>query len=446
MFDPDLHLFVNEEEISLKQRMYRMIHPVRREEFDPVLSPNGEDEGTAIGYASVVRDEENGVYRMWYMCHADSKLRGAVSEDGREWERRGGMVVNEEQFALDNMALVELGPDVDEWFEGAKLVGYGYGKGSGKDGSTSHGLHMLRSMDGERVEMRVPGILPGVGDRSSLVFDELTGEYSLISRPSGRTPGFRKGELVRVRTGNLWKSRDLVDWENLGVVVKYDEQDRHDVEIYGIQPFRYGAGWLGLVEVYFRGRERLETQLAWSEDGMKWERVEPRDPVLRMGGEGAWDSHWVVSTNNPPFLVDDRLMIFYSGAGTKHGSKNRHKRGIGLASLRRDGWVSLEAGREEGVVVTAPLPLEKPMQLELNANAYSGYVSVEVMAAEEGKESQALEGYEGEASMAEGIDAVRHPVHWGEKRVIEPVECGRCYLRFAMKQASFFSYRWSAVE
>ena len=443
MHDPDLHLFVHERGVSLRQNLYRMVHPMRRESLHPVLPAGGGAEGTAIGYATAVRDADSGEYRMWYMTHADHAIRLATSSDGLEWERRGPAVEDGERFSIDNLALMPVGPDADPWFARARLAGYVYC--NGPEG-TPRGLHAMRSMNGERLEVREPGILPGVGDRSSLYLDEITGEYSLISRSSGRTPGFRSGELARGRTANLWKGRDLLAWENQGIALRYDDGDRADVEIYGMQPFRYGPGFLALVEVYYRGIERLETQLAHSADGVQWERVEPRDPVLAMGGQGAWDSHWVVSTNNPPFAQGDRLLVLYSGACTKHGSKNRHQRSIGLASLRRDGWVSLEAGRTEGVVVTVPLPLDRPMQLELNADCRTGYISVEVMSAEDGRQSTALEGYGAEASRAESIDSVRHPVRWGDRDVVEPIPGGRCHLRFATMQSSFYSYRWTEAE
>ena len=443
MHDPNLHLFAHERQVSLRQNLYRMVHPMRRESLDPVLPADGGAEGTAIGYATVVRDADSGEFRMWYMTHADHVVRLAVSSNAMAWERRGPVVEHGERFSIDNLALMPVGPDADPWFCEARLAGYAYCNGPQ---DTPRGLHPLRSMDGERLEVREPGILPGVGDRSSLYLDEVTGEYSLISRPSGRTPGFRSGELARVRAANLWKSRDLITWENQGIALKYDDADRSDVEIYGMQPFRYGPGFLALVEVYYRGIERLETQLAHSVDGVRWERVEPRDPVLAMGGQGAWDSHWVVSTNNPPFLEGDRLLVLYSGASTKHGSKNRHQRSIGLASLRRDGWVSLEAGRTEGVVVTVPLPLNRPMQLELNVDCRTGYISTEVLSAEDGKESTALSGYGADTSRAEAIDRVRHLVRWGEKVVVEPIQGGRCYLRFAMIQSSFYAFRWSVAE
>ena len=103
MHDPDLHLFVGESGVSLRQHLYRMVHPARRESLGPVLPANGEDEGTAIGYASAVRDAASGAFRMWYMCHADMELRLAVSEDGRTWERRGPAVVGEGRYGIEDV-------------------------------------------------------------------------------------------------------------------------------------------------------------------------------------------------------------------------------------------------------------------------------------------------------------------------------------------------------
>jgi hypothetical protein len=439
MHDPHLRLFLNDRDIALRQGLHRMIHPVRREETAPVLAADGQEEGTGIGYASVVRDPRSGLSRIWYSCHVDDLARLAVSEDGTNWLRQGPAVVDGHRFRIDNLALVPVGPEADGWFKDAQLAGFAYCKGSAKDQKAVRGLHLIRWRDGELLEIREPGILSGVGDRSSLTYDDLTGEYLLISRPSGQAPGFRTDELDRPRVANLWKSRNLIDWENQGIILKHDDSDPHDLQIYGLQPFRYGNGFLALVEVYHQGIERLDTQLASSSDGIRWERVGDRTPTIPLGGEGGWDSHWTVSTYNAPFPDGDRLQIYYIGAGTKHGSGARHRRGIGLASIRKDGWVSLEAGREDGVMATPPLPLQAEMRLEVNVNAFSGYFSAEVWSVEE---NRPLRGYEGNASRVEGVDSTRHVVAWRDKRAVSPIEGGRCYLRFSMKQASFFSYRW----
>ena len=438
MYDPTLHLFVDDAEVMARQDLYRMTHPVRRESLEPVLTYDEKVEGNAIGYATVVRDPQTGQFRLWYSCHGDWLARLAVSEDGRNWQRKGVVLPDDARWSVDNLALTAVGPDADPWFADAQLAGFCYF--SGKIGPK--GLHLARCRDGEHLEIHRDGILPGVGDRSSLMLDEVTGGYSLISRPRAGMPGFR-GEWRKPRVARMWKSRNLMDWDDRGIVLTYDDHDRHDVQIYGMQPFRYGQGFLALVEMYYAGMERLETQLAASSDGICWHRVDTRQPVIAMGGEGSWDSFWTVSTYNPPFDMGDRLWIFYSGAGTKHGSKERHHRAVGLASIRRDGWVSLESGRTEGILITTRLPLSKPMKLEVNANCYSGYLAAEVVSAEEGKQAEALDGYEGPAGRIEHVNSISQRINWAGRDVIEPTPAGACYLRFTTQQSSFFSYRWS---
>ncbi len=444
MYDPDLHLFVNDDEILGRLHLPRMVHTLRREGTGAVLAPNGEDEGSGIGYASVARDDETGQFRLWYSTHDDMFVRWAVSDDARSWRKCGFATSDDQRGRVDNLGVARVGPDVAPWFGGAKFVGFCYGSKWPCDETAAKGLFMLRSMDGQSLEVRFPGVLPTVGDRSSIMLDEATGQYSLISRPpKDDVSGFRTGEDHKPRKAHLWTSRDLVEWTDRGTILRYDQHDPPDVQIYGMQPFRYGAGFLAFVEIYHEAIERLDTQLAWSCDGVSWRRVGGREAVLVTGGEGSWDSHWVVPTFNAPLPEGGRLLVPYTASCTKHGSRARHKRAIGLSSIRRDGFVSLEAGRTEGVLVTTALPLDKPMKLELNVNAHSGYVRTEVIPYAPADESPCVPGYDGQASVLEYADTLDHRVSWGEANVIQPVPAGRCRLRFELEQASFFSYRWS---
>ncbi|MBN1555342.1 MAG: hypothetical protein JXA11_11395 [Phycisphaerae bacterium] len=442
MFDPDLHLLLDDSEIVTRIHLPRMTQTVRRESLEPVVQPDGKDEGTAIGYACCRRDAESGEYRLWYNSHRDLQYRLAVSRDGRTWKKQGFVFPDSTRARIDNLILVETAATVNEWFAGAKLVGAGYCNGF--ENENPAGLYLLRSMDGRNLELKTPGILPGVGDRSSLLYDDVNGEYLFFSRPGmSKLPGVKDGEPLRSRLAQLWKSRNLLDWDDCGVVLKPDDDDPPDTEIYGLQPFRCGRGFLGLLETYHREMERMDTQLIASDDGVAWRRVGDRKPVLPLGGEGAWDSHWTVPTFNPPIPDGDRLRVFYSGASTKHGSHSRHRRAIGLASMRREGWISLEAGRAEGVLVTNPLPLRKPMKLEVNVNCLTGFIKAEVIEAKGNCPNEPIPGHDGDASYVEFADAVRLPIRWGEKTVVEPVTAGACHLRFTMKQASLFSYRWT---
>ncbi len=438
--DPDLHLFLDDRDVLVRERLYRRVQPLRRDVCEPALAANGADEGTAIGYSSVMQDPATGQLRMWYLPHQDFRPRLALSANGLQWERQG-LAMADAEFGFDNLALAPVGRAAGPWAEGACWVGIGYRNRGGS------GLYALRSVDGRYLEAREPGIVPGAGDRSSLYYDPVLDQYLLISR-RGKLglPGMAPGEFTRPRLANLWRSQDLIRWEDAGVILRYDDLDDPDVEIYGMQPFRCGRGFLAFVEMYHKNVERLDTQLAHSDDGLIWHRTQARVPVLPLGGEGAWDSHWAVPTLNPPIAAGERLLVPYIGAGTKHGSGVRHRRGIGLASIRRDGWVSLEAGRTEGVLVTGPLPLRQPMVLEVNANVHSGYLTAAVIAAAPGPNHEPVPGYDAAGSRIEQRDAVCQRLAWGERTCVAPMDSGFCHLRFTLYQGSLFSYRWRPAD
>lgn len=161
--DPDLHLFVIDDEIYETVDLWPMEQTLRRDSKDAVLRSDGQSEGTALGYASSVWDEEGKCYKIWYNTHVDLRIFLAVSSDGLSWEKKG--IVGDPRIAkgIDNMQVTVPSPGLDPWFDGARFVGTCYYIGIG--------IHVMRSMDGESWESRENPVLPGIGDRSGLVYD-----------------------------------------------------------------------------------------------------------------------------------------------------------------------------------------------------------------------------------------------------------------------------------
>ena len=97
----------------------------------------------------------------------------------------------------------------------------------------------------------------------------------------------------------------------------------------------------------------------------------------------------------PPVRVGDKSYIFYGGADFHHdwafvgkaqglNTPEAHRppselnEGLGLAVLRADGFVSLDAGLREGIISTKPF-FSTGEKLIINARCHgNGYIDVEV--------------------------------------------------------------------
>ncbi len=173
------------------------------------------------------------------------------------------------------------------------------------------------------------------------------------------------------------------------------------------QPRKHPDNPLLRPERPWRGpRERtLDTQLALSRDGLTWWRAGDRQTFMPLGSEGSWDRFSVAPNNSPPIRRGEELWIYYHGGSERHraGPTPAHRRrepwlgpghpedpplppgvphsGIGLARLRVDGFVSIDAGPRPGRILTRPL-LFQGQELHANVDAGGGSLRAELYHAE----------------------------------------------------------------
>ena len=152
---------------------------------------------------------------------------------------------------------------------------------------------------------------------------------------------------------------------------------------------------------------------------------------------------------NRPIIVGDEIWIYYGGMGHTHGHPMYHegkkavgiKTGIGLATLRLDGWVSIDAGKEEGTLTTKALIFEakevvEGKELVVNANAPGGSLIVEILD-EAGKP---LSGFvKADCDVFRG-DAIRHRVSWKGKSDLRELAGRTVRLRFHLEGAKLYSF------
>jgi hypothetical protein len=139
--------------------------------------------------------------------------------------------------------------------------------------------------------------------------------------------------------------------------------DRADLErgvigFYGLLGMPYESMWIGYLRVHrLEPWKRVDVQLMTSRDGRTWSRACERETFLPLGPEGSWEPDYSEINHAGPLLVGDELWFFYRGSILERhrGTGPDIVKGLGLATLRRDGFASLASGSAPGHVTTRPL-------------------------------------------------------------------------------------------
>src|SRR5581483_11437563 len=221
---------------------------------------------------------------------------------------------------------------------------------------------------------------------------------------------------------------------------------------------RFYGQYVGLPHVFVPSPDAFGPfwpELATSRDGIRWSRV-GHQPLIEAGEPGSFDCGMRRCARG---IIErgDELWLYYGGWREDHGTSRQHRHmttpcaaqrraaAIGLAKLRLDGFVSLDAGEAEGTITTAPVRSAGPaitLRLLVNAATHGpgGYVAAEVLAAD----GTVLPGYSlAEADRFAG-DAVAHELTWQGRPLAllarAAAGAGTIALRFRLRHASLYAY------
>ena len=306
----------------------------------------------------------------------------------------------------------------------------------------------------------------GVGPKSEagLLGDASTG--------MGGTPGFDRVVGLSNRRNKrrifLSESRDFLDWTEPRIILAPDpELDNLDDSFYGMAPYRLGNQWIGFLNVFHMVSNTMTPQLLHSRDGRNWNRLAPGRDWLDLGAPGSWDQ-FMINMTSPPIADGPALKVYFGGARNHHDwwfaghreslenpdvwkdvpeAWDAAARGyfLGLATMRLDGFVSLDAHRlREGVIVTQPVASAGD-RLTINAACGSqGYVKVEILDAT-GAVLPDRGASERDAFVG---DSVHHEVTWKGDSLVPRPDSGIALgadsyrrLRFIMRDSQLYSFR-----
>jgi hypothetical protein len=140
---------------------------------------------------------------------------------------------------------------------------------------------------------------------------------------------------------------------------------------------------------------------------------------------------------------DDQHWIYYGGNNERHGAAERNvwfvrQGGVGLAHLRLDGFVALQAGHDVGTVTTKPFKLDGG-RIQLNIDAGGpGSVRAELLDAAR----LPIPGFSGEdANTHRGVDELRFQPTWKNHADLSDLKGQIVRLKIHLADAKLYTFQ-----
>ena len=391
-------LFVDDFLIQ-ETNLTRQWHRARRHPASPVLTPETELErgrGDHVPMAApfsggVWYDPRDQLFKIWYHAGWFDGTAYAESSDGLHWERpaldvepgTNRVIPGREGVMRDSAAVI-----LDHWTSDPrqrfKMLLWGRPTGG----------EVYTSPDGKSWGEPTPTFR--MGDRSTIFFNPFREKWVFSIRSSWRG-----------RSRDYVEHDDLVEGASTGVPVQWMRVDSLDIpdpevgdtpQLYNLDAVAYESLMLGALLVHLgpsnrvcneRGIPKLtDIHLGFSRDGFHWARSEDRSAFIA-GTRNAddWDRAYLHSNAAVCVVMGDELWFYYTGFQGDETLRDlpTHAAGFyanastGIATLRRDGFASMDAGDAAATLTTRPVTFSGS-RLFINADVPEGTLRAEIRA------------------------------------------------------------------
>ncbi len=251
------------------------------------------------------------------------------------------------------------------------------------------------------------------------------------------------------------ESTDLITFTQPQVIIYPDELD--PCMFYGMPVTKYQGVYLGFLEMFYVYMDQtqvnhvlgpkshqIDIQLAWSRDGIHWQRHPKRPIFLPTGVPDSYDWGMIQVLQGLPER-DDRVLVYYVGDEAFHtnasvqNSKTGH---LCLATLRQDGFVSLDAPAE-GYMLTRPLRCPGG-KLHINARTTgNGFVRVAARRGDGVNDGDWIEGWSFDDGPVFAGDSTDAALDWKSAKSFDGLKGDAMRLHFWMQKAELYSF-WFA--
>jgi hypothetical protein len=366
---------------------------------NPVLTPMAQDSNNlAMPYSDGLWfDPSDNLFKMWYDGGPGNTVCYAQSSDGKTWIRPQLSIgpANNSNCVLqigggrdsDTIWLDPLDPNPARRFKAFALYNV-------------PSFNIYFSPDGLHWSDPQPNNLNSLSDRTTVFFNPFRNVWVERARMITQLPSTPTRPARNSRARFYAESTDLMNWSPADPSAVFwtgpDDQDPPYVaggalpELYNLDAVAYESLMVGLFSWYNPGPSEnnnyqdgpnvVELGVGFSRDGFSWVRPTRGSAanafIPAANDPEAWNAFNTQSVGGGFLVVGDELWFYFSGRSLQKPSSGAGS--TGLATLRRDGFYSMDAGASEGVLTTRPVVFTGN-HFFVNASVPRGTVAVEAL-------------------------------------------------------------------
>lgn len=215
-----------------------------------------------------------------------------------------------------------------------------------------------------------------------------------------------------------------------------------DPELYNLDAVAYESLMLGLFSIWrgrapeYPGRCKInEVCVGFSRDGFHWHRPF-REPIVGVS-ENPEDFNYsnVQSAGGCCIVIRDKLYFYVSGRMVRDTSVRKGYCGTGLATMRRDGFASMDAGQTEGVLTTRPIRFNGK-HLFVNTDNPTGELRIEIL----NKHNKVIKPFTRANCIPVHTDSTIAAVGWKNAEDLSELAGKAVRFRFYLRDGKLYSF------
>ena len=460
-------LFLDDYGVAETNQLVRTMH--RPEKRGAVIWPERPWEASLQTRSMPAWDEAEQVYKLWMITSAPEGFLGgttyAESMDGTTWTKPDlGLCYWEGSYSNNFLCIPGETYHANTSFRGVvcdrsdpdpnrRYKGFQHASG---------GLQPMVSPDGVHWQFLEVPLVPSA-DESNLSHDTLTGTFIATVKqngPYGRAHGLSTStDFEQWTAPELIFSADALDQERgaAWIAARFADPTLRDplsndpayynVDVYNLGAFRYEGLYVGLPAMFHATGPTPDgqntdgfhlVQLICSRDLRTWMRLGDRATFIGPSpiGHGAYDLTQLLPPS-APVVRGDELWFYYTGIKYRvlPPDADPNMGAVCLAVLRRDGFISLDAGAETGYVRTEPFRIPGG-RLFVNIDATGGELRAEIVT----PAGSPIEGFRLADCIPVTGDRPKGEVTWQGDPELGALADQDVRLRFTLREGSLYSY------